>query len=176
MLEELPKFIDPQRLMALTEILTGAIAPSRLRRMRAPYMPRLPVLVTLDVDAEDRRGPHITGRVETEIDATCQRCLGKMSIAIEQLVDIVLVDGDAAPSMDGDNDATELIAIEDERFDIEQFVEDEVVLACPMIPMHDDPVCHTTPTDKRAEGTERKRPFTVLADMLLASEKDKSGK
>ncbi len=171
--EELPKFVDPRRLLAQGGNINGTISPRRLRRVGPPYIPSRPVIVALEISREERGRPHITGRVETEIDATCQRCLGKMIVTVEQLVDIVLV-GDGEPPIADDGDTPEPVTCEDGRFDIERFVEGEVVLACPMIPMHDDPKCHASPSDDGVGSAVRKKPFADLADMLTEREKSKS--
>jgi uncharacterized protein len=175
MREELPKFIDPRRLVEQAGTLAGSVAPARLRRVVAPFAATHPVMVTVEVTIDDIRRPRITGRVETEIDATCQRCLGPMSVTIEQEIDVVLVEG-GTDAADDEDEILDVVEFVDGRFDIEQFVEDEVLLACPMIPMHEGAGCHASPRRQRPENAARKRPFAGLAEMLAANDKGGSGR
>jgi len=168
--EELPKFIDTRRLAQQTRAIVWIVSPTRLKRIGAPYVARYSVMVSIEISAGEGRGERVTGELRTQVGATCQRCLGDMTITIEKQLNAVLVDAaDPAPDV-GDN-AIEVIAVVDDRFDIGQFVEDEVLLECPMIPMHDDLECHSAPDDTMPDGPKRKRPVAGLDDLLAATGK-----
>lgn len=175
MAEELPKFIDPRRLAEQAGTLSGIISPERLRRIKAPYTARRPVTLDLDVNIDDPNRLRMTGRAATELGAICQRCLGDMSVAIVQRIEAVLVDDPEKTVSEVAEDSADIIAIIDGRVDIEQFVEDEIILACPMIPMHDKPDCHASQNQGKASVEQRKKPFAGLAAMLAAGEKHEPG-
>jgi uncharacterized protein len=174
--EELPKFIDTRRLVEQRGAVAGIVSPARLRRVSAPYVAGDPVIVTLEASTEEGLGVRITGEVRTTVGATCQRCLDDMTVTIDKRINAILVDA-ADPVADAGDKALEVIAVVDDRLDIEQLVEDEVLLGCPMIPMHDDLKCHVAPDDTTSNGQQRKRPFAGLDDLLAAAgEKREPGK
>ncbi|TDJ69914.1 MAG: hypothetical protein E2O35_00720, partial [Proteobacteria bacterium] len=131
--EELPKFIDPRRLADQAGSLTGFISPGRLPRVVAPYRLKRPVAVSLSARIDGPWRTHLGGQIKAEVEATCQRCLGVMSVIIEHAIDVIAVHADSSSPVDAD-DAVDVIATANGVFDVERFVEDEVVLACPMFP------------------------------------------
>ena len=169
MLEELPKYIDARRVAEHTGAISGVVESRRLKRIGAPFAAVQPVMVNLDIKVEEPKGLHVTGQITTELKATCQRCLNEMDVGVTKQVDVVLVDSsDRRPPPVARED--DVLPIDQGRIDIDQFVEDEVILGCPMIPFHDDIQCHVTSNEPSPSGAKRKRAFAGL-DELLASAK-----
>lgn len=167
MREELPKYIDPRPLVDQVKAYEGLISASKLSRITAPYAAKLPVSVQLEMSREGQSVPRAVGRIETALAAICQRCLAEMLVSVDKTFDVRLVETSASAGHDEDD--TETVATVDGLFDLERFVEDEVILACPMIPLHNDQNCHAVTSDEQSVGEERTRPFANLGEMLAKS-------
>lgn len=169
MAEELPSFIDIRRLVDETAALRGVVRPQRLTRLPAPFRPVSPLELDLRFDAEQGRRVRVGGRIATEVEAVCQRCLNDMRVAIERDIDVVLVSeepqGAAADGMDDD-----FIVVADGQWAVTEFAEDELILACPMIPAHALADCPVQ-LEKTAVADERRQPFAGLADLLAKDER-----
>lgn len=168
--EELPKFIDPRCLADQAGSVSGFISPGRLPRVVAPYRLKRPVAVSLNARIDGPWRTHLGGQIKAEVEATCQRCLGVMSVIIEHAIDVIAVHADSPSPIDAD-DAVDVIATVNGVFDVERFVEDEVVLACPMFPMHDNPECPPSSNNDGPHEDDRKRPFAGLATLMSATDR-----
>jgi uncharacterized protein len=168
MAEDLPKYVDTRRLVALTGSVSGVVAAARLQRIGAPYAASKSVAVEFELSANDGSELRLIGQIKTEVKATCQRCLEDMDVGIEKIFDVILVDAsDSRPRvLDASKD---VLAIVQGRIDVDQLVEDEVILGCPMIPLHDNPECRASLNTKDMRDEDRKRPFVGLADMIASA-------
>jgi uncharacterized protein len=111
-------------------------------------------------------------RVQGSVRMQCQRCLQPVTLALEVDRPIRFVaDEDEAARLDeeGDDDVLALTA----RLDLLALIEDELILALPIVPRHD--VCPQplqvpggvaadgTPEPVPEEADDRPNPFAVLA-------------
>jgi uncharacterized protein len=99
---------------------------------------------------------------KTIVHRVCQRCLRPMPLPLE--VDCALrfvEDESLAAELDADSD-DDVLALEREH-DLRELVEDELLLALPMVPRHDRCPDATSTADSDADVTERDHPFAALA-------------
>jgi uncharacterized protein len=171
MTQELPTTLDIRRLLERTEPVAGIVSIGRLGRIKQPFEAVADVLVTARVNGDNASPPRLTGQLRTQVGATCQRCLEQMVFDIEKRFDVRLID---AADDKAEQDLDDVAELHEEILNIEQFIEDEVMLACPMIPLHDDENCGASDSSSSQLADERRRPFTGLAE-LLGSTKDKPG-
>lgn len=170
MAEELPSFIDIRHLVDETAELHGSVVPQRLTRLPEPFRPVSPLELALTLDARDGQGIRVRGQLSTEVGAICQRCLNDMRIAITRAIDVVLVSEEpVGAAADGTED--DFVVVEDGHWRLTEFAEDELILACPMIPAHTQAECPVQLEEAEATN-ERRQPFAGLADLLA---KDKRG-
>lgn len=113
------------------------------------------------------------GRMATTVKLTCQRCLEPVATAIDAEVHLWLLrDEEQADRLPDDADF--LVLDENGGIDLAAALEDELILALPLVPMHES--CEAYPVDQSdAEETDapaRPNPFLVLASL----KKDQSGK
>lgn len=114
-------------------------------------------------------------RAEGEFAWECQRCLHAVTlpVAIERSIRFV-ADEAAAAELDADSDDDVLAMAR--QFDLIELVEDELIMASPIVPRHDrcptDVERHMRSEDddgadaeESAESGERKNPFAVLAQL-----------
>lgn len=112
--------------------------------------------------------------VRAEVQRRCQRCLQPVTITLQVRRRLRFVDGEAqAAALDADDDEDDVLAIE-RALDLHALVEDELLLALPMVPRHAH--CSApaagTPGDgaggvaqaAEAEAGEAAHPFAALAN------------
>ena len=172
MAEELPSFIDIRRLVDETAELRGVVPPQRLTRLPEPFRPASPIELVLRFDTRDERGVRVSGQLNTNVDAICQRCLNDMRIAIARDIDVVLV-REEPDSAAAEGTYDDFIVVADGHWRVAEFAEDELILACPMIPAHAEVDCPVQ-LEQAVVANERRQPFAGLAD-LLAKDAGDSG-
>ena len=160
MATELPDEFDCRQLPATGAQLSGAIAAARLRRIELPYRVDGPVRVRLTVQARAGGGFAVSGELAVPLAAQCQRCLEWMVLPLQLPVAVVAVTAAQAAQLED----ADWVALVDEKLQVSELVEDEVLLGCPLAPRHDTATCG--PGAASATVTERKQPFARLADLL----------
>ncbi|MGH8856955.1 MAG: YceD family protein [Polaromonas sp.] len=103
-----------------------------------------------------------------EIPLTCQRCMGAVvtPLVVDQWYRFVANEDIA---MAEDDQSEEDLLVMEPQFDLLAVLEDELLMALPLVPMHDQ--CPVTPTlrageaDLAAEPGEKPNPFAVLAQL-----------
>ncbi len=103
--------------------------------------------------------PSITGHIDTELLVECQRCLEPMVHPVS-LDFALLID---ASDDDVKSFQMDTVYTDDGYLDLFEVIEDELILALPVISMHDDPTCnkHWQP-DSVEQVVEKNNPFSVL--------------
>ena len=96
----------------------------------------------------------------------CERCLAPVALAVEGAFDLVVVDRIAEADAYGAE--TPVVVAPRGRLDVAAVIEDEIILALPLIPMHDDMNCdggqrQFGPADEPAPV--RENPFQALESL-----------
>jgi uncharacterized protein len=109
--------------------------------------------------------PVIEGALEGTVGMTCQRCMQAVQVAIEDDFKVIVVPEERADEPSG----YEPVVADMTRFDVRWLIEDQVLLALPLVPMHEPGEC--APADAPGEADEehedtRQKPFENLRDML----------
>lgn len=110
--------------------------------------------------------PALHLQAEAALPLTCQRCLGEVptQVAVDRHF-IFLPDEDTAAALDDDEEDDLLVLARD--FDLHALIEDEMLLALPLVPMHETcpaPVkTAAQDADFAVAGGERPNPFAALA-------------
>lgn len=121
---------------------------------------------------DEQRIPYLRGRVAGRLEVTCQRCLGLVVLPVDVEFSLGLVktesEGDRLP------DGYEPLIVEPGSMSIAAIVEDELILALPIIARHSDPEA-CGPQVPFGKGlwqnedevpTEQANPFSVLGKLL----------
>ena len=158
------------------------------QRLGRQYRCHEPVRVVLKFSPSERGRVRVTGVLETSLQATCQRCLESVIIDIEQDIAVELMDvagfqTDHVTSADEFDEAVEYQG----KLNLHELIEDELVLACPIVPQHavgecaepDIPESDDKGTNVSAAPTappddapgDKRKPFARLAELIDASEK-----
>jgi len=134
----------------------------------------------IDVAVEDSREglPLVSGRVTGQVGLACQRCLGRLMQAVEVELRLAIVEHDSEFSAPPDFEAWETGDGAVVRPKLGELIEDEVILALPLIARHeDDADCDPLPVrleeaasaaaETPAGGEEggKVNPFAVLKEL-----------
>lgn len=172
--DRLPARFDPFSLSEQRARLEGTLALNAMSRLRevlgisqdgtAEVVLRFAALQAAMVLVE--------GEVSTTVRTRCQRCLADLAIPIAGAIQVALVRSDAEAAKV--QDEFEPWVLGDDMVDTREFIEDELLLSLPAIPVHEDrSECDPTLLElwraKRAEpARETNTPFAVLKDLKLA--------
>lgn len=105
--------------------------------------------------------PTVVGRLETTLVLECQRCLEPMEVPLA-LEFRVMVDADDSVLQESDQDS---IDSDDGYVDLFALVEDELILAIPLVARHEDSKCNEHWPVADAVTETRENPFAVLAQL-----------
>jgi len=132
----LPERVDPRYLVEREGRLCGQLSLARMERLAASLCDGEGA-VFIDVCFQrDEQGRDVAvGHVAARLPVRCQRCLEAMEIAIATALRVAFTDAEGeAPPPDG-YDAVPLVS---DTISLSDLVEDELMLALPMAPVHED--------------------------------------
>jgi len=168
----LPASIDLIRLADQGDHLSGIIPLNRMTRLLTGCRSDEGV-VTVDLSFHydgQRDMRTIIGAVETEISLNCERCLEPMTLLLRSEVNLlVLLPGQESLA------ETDDALIADGPVSLAELVENELLLALPMMPMHPMDQCSATnqvveagsgsSTAEPEQGDNKESPFAELAKL-----------
>jgi uncharacterized protein len=168
----LPEFIDPWHFAEIGKELSDHIRLINFPRLKE-------MLVDQEGEAEfllrfykgEKGRIHITGYVKALLNLECQRCLESVGTSIASEVDVVVVEGyDEAKLL---SDEYEPLLAGDKRIRLNEVIEDELLLALPQVPMHQEDECkaaygnftRSSEHEHDESGEESPNPFAVLKNL-----------
>ena len=105
--------------------------------------------------------PTVTGRLETTLLLECQRCLEPMEVPLELDFSLMV---DASDNILRES-SLDSIDSEEGYIDIFDVVEDELILAAPLVAVHEDADCNRFWPAAETGPETRDNPFAVLAQL-----------
>lgn len=126
--------------------------------------------------AEDgQRRVHATGRVSAQLVLQCQRCTQAFEQTIETAIAGVIVTNDEAAA--DVPRADEPIRVDGDTLDVRALMEDELLLALPMVARCNDPTCRaqyetSAPGVGTQTPTREDNPFAVLGQLKRGDDTD----
>lgn len=154
-----PVVVDSREFVCGRRVIEGAVPLTWLRRLSDQLLDldgNLAVTLEGWQDAEQVSWMRLT--VTGQVSMHCQRCLESMSWPLDIVSLLRLVGpGEAWPDEDLADDGVDAIAAGNE-LDVLSLVEDEVLLALPVAPRHEQ--CELPQTAEKEYGSS---PFTALA-------------
>lgn len=153
--------MDPFRFAAEGRRFGAEIAVGSLDRLADAVAEDSAVLVfRLEGSLDESRNPRLDLAVEGELVLHCQRCLAGLRWPLDIRVALQPVrPGQPIPDEELENDAIDALEVDGE-LDVVALVEDEVLLALPIAPRHED--CEPP---RPEGGTGRESPFAALASL-----------
>ena len=172
MSNRLPIEVNPFRLIEQRRSLSGGVSLQHLPRLRELVLGAEGAFaVEMDFTHSASGLPMIAGRVQGGVTLACQRCLEPVRVGVDTRLNVVLTTSqtDREPEEEG----YEIYIVDDERLFLQDFIEDEILLALPVVPRHDScqpvrPLHDASPDDvdeheDPAQGG-RQNPFAALKD------------
>jgi uncharacterized protein len=152
---------DPFRFAAEGRSLAGEVAVARLGRL-ADVLTDDAGIVTYRIDGrlDAERRPELRVTAQGVLNLRCQRCLGAIAWPLD--LEVVLQPvraGQPIPDEELESDEFDAIEVGDE-LDVVGMVEDEILLALPIAPRHEN--CDSLRPDG---GTVKESPFARLATL-----------
>ncbi|MTI64754.1 YceD family protein [Methylophaga sp.] len=170
MRQQLPKEIDPFRFANTGRELDGKVDLAEMPRLAESLRHTDGVVkVWMRFDIDDTGTPFMEGRFETTLSLTCERCLQEMTLPME--IDSLLGLVRHEKLAEKLSDQYEPWVVDDtELTDPVSVVEDELILALPLVPKHDEdclPDEAKFSGDEEVEEKEAKptSPFSVLSSL-----------
>jgi len=174
----LPPQLDPWRAVKLGAAFAGSATLAELPRLAAAVLGADgPASYALRFERDETRQAVALGQVAMALRLRCQRCLGEVVYAVEAPIALALVrarsDADAlglAPAVEVAEHLDALPLGEDPIHPLD-LIEDELLLALPLVPLHAVGECQpAVPLDlaesAQADGAAApKNPFAVLATL-----------
>ncbi|WP_438969857.1 YceD family protein [Methylophaga sp.] len=137
MLQQLPKEIDPFRFANNGRKLEGELALANMPRLADSLNDKTGlVTVSMQFDVDPTGTPNMQGHFETTLLLTCERCMQQLEHPVE--IDTWLGLVKHAKLAESLAEQYEPWVVEDNQLvDPATVVEDELILALPLVPKHD---------------------------------------
>jgi uncharacterized protein len=164
MLERLPDQFEPMGLAEAGRDFRGVVSIEALPRL-ADYLAESTgqLAVELSFKVDERLVRALTGKLEGQLDLICQRCLDKMAFPLNLQFQLGIVNSEA--EADELPDDYEILLVDGDPIALSQIIEDEIILALPIISKHDDAaLCNGSKLTHKPES-QKESPFAVLKQL-----------
>ena len=164
----LPTQIDPRKLALQGITLEGDFFAKHLPRLSASVEAvNSSMSAVLEFTHDQSRQPLVKGVAKISVDVICQRCLDPVSIEIEAAIALqVIWSEDRIPNISPDYEPWIVV---DKIADLAVVLEDELLLALPIVNYHDPDKCTGSALDSKAVANDEEAvadsPFSVLKQL-----------
>lgn len=160
--------IDPYKAAKIRQVIGLKIAPTAMPRLSEVAGSLEEIQAELEFFWDDQKRLRVTGKVSAQMDITCERCLEPMPFILECPVNAAVVwDEDQITNLSSE---LEPWLGENERINAHELLEDELLLALPIMPAHEQEDCKglaSFSTQAVQEPTsDRQKPFADLASLI----------
>jgi uncharacterized protein len=169
MRDKMRKSYQVQKEVAQKGCFKGEIALSELKRLGellqlddAGVVGRS-IAVTFEFLRSGFDVPMLAGHLQTSLELECQRCLKPLEFPMELDFRLLIDASDELLSQSSED----TLYSNDGYIDIAEVVEDELILAIPLVAMHEDTACNENWRDSElpAETPMKENPFAVLQQL-----------
>lgn len=164
----IPPHIDPRKLADRNATLEGDIPLSALRRLSDSLEDDQGVVhAKFDFGRDEQGSLVFQSQLDVEVKMICQRCLDLVTLPIHSECEYAVVNqGASSQHLPKGYDVLE---VGEDPLDLLALVEEELLLALPIVPLHDQEVCQPPAGPDEPEPSEdevsRSNPFSVLAQL-----------
>ncbi len=175
--------IDPWRAVATEQRFDGEAFASDLPRLNDALSgiggaAEWPARFDLRFGRDPESRPVALGRVALTLRLVCQRCLGEVPIPLDGPIALALVRDDSQGA--GLPDHLDPVVVEEDGIRPLDLVEDELLLAMPLVPLHAEEDCEPLAREFSqgpAPAPSRVNPFAALVGLQApVADPDKGGK
>lgn len=164
----IPSHVDPRKLADRAAILEGELPFESLPRFSEPLADKAgSVRAKFVFEREERRVAVIRFELDAEVKMVCQRCLELAAMPVHVECTYLIVREGASDSVVPKG--YEAVEVGEELLDLLTLAEDELLLALPIVPLHDSEDCQqlagVVEPDTQQNEISRSNPFDVLAQL-----------
>lgn len=158
------RLISPFQLAENQEKLAGSVPVQALARLReAVLSDQGKVNYELRFGKDDQGVVFILGEFSVKLRVTCQRCMQPMDLPLEHKISLAVVNPQDARNIP---DCYEPLAAVDNQIALETLLDEEILLAMPIAPVHEQENCNGRYLlDKYKPATNS--PFAVLKNLKI---------
>jgi len=168
--QHLPAQIAPFKLARQGQVLQGTLKVKGMERLvQALCSDEAEIAVELHFDRDEQGVYFARGHLSADVQMICQRCMKPMSVPVQADVSLgFVVTSEQADKL---SDRYEPCIIAEEPVSLAMIVEDELMLAIPIVALHADQSCEPVLDKLRQEAQEIKQkeeksnPFAVLSQL-----------
>lgn len=167
MLTTLPEHVNPWQMVSTQKSFAGELPLSCLQRLRdAVSGVDGSIHYTLDFDRDEHTVAHLIVGIDTRLMLQCQRTLELFAFPVKQQTKLGLIahDDDRLALPQG----YEPLLVEDDHLDLVRVVEDELLLAIPLVPVAPESAWPEGGYESKAPDApmeENNNPFAVLREL-----------
>ena len=164
----IPPHVDPRKLADREATLEGRLELASLPRLCDPLSDTVgAVQAKFHFARDEQKTVVIRSELEVEVKMVCQRCLELVALPIRSECHYAVVkEGADTQSLPKGYDVLE---VGEDPLDLMTLVEDELLLALPIVPAHDPEDCQQPAGANEPEPSQdevsRSNPFSVLAQL-----------
>jgi len=165
----IPSHIDPRKLADRANTLEGDWPLMQFARLCEQLVSDAGnVHARFEFGRDEQRMIVMRGKLDVEVQMVCQRCLEPATLPVHsEFIYAVLKEG---ASLDGLPKGYDALEVGEEPLDLIAVVEDELLLALPIVPAHDPDKCQhpagfAAAPEPSVNEVSRSNPFDVLAQL-----------
>ncbi len=172
--QRLPFKVDPFRFAHDAVELDSRLPLTQMKRLSAMlYQPDGTAGISLAFAVDALGISILRGRVQASLDLICQRCLEPVHVDVDASLALGFARSEAG--LEQVSSEFEAIRVEDGQVNLLDLLEDEIMLALPQIPRHEENECQAStmadaPEIIEARPEKRENPFSVLAGLKVDKE------
>lgn len=174
----LPQTVQPDRLAERGESLHGTMALKGMARLAGLlHDTDGEVDVVLDFGIDAQRVKFVHGHIRASLHLVCQRCLQLMTFPVDREVNLGLVHSEQ--NAEHLAEGYEPLVLEQPSISLKDMVEDELMLALPIVPKHAPEECGAERShfvskedEERSDAQDegRQHPFSGLDELIKKSD------
>jgi len=169
MKDRLPEHIEPLRLARSQRLLHGRLPLSRMSRLVSSLEDDTGEIdVDLKFDVDVTGIAWMEGHLTGILPLCCQRCMQQLLMPIDVTFKLAMIESESEIERLGEQ-YEPLLLEDDSLLSVVELVEDELLLALPIVPKHDTVKCNAgeeiVEQVVEVKPEQKKNPFAVLADL-----------
>lgn len=170
---EIPHLVEPYKLVELNQQLTGGLDLEELTRITEFFGSQPNKLDYSLICEKDEAGTlflHLS--INTAISLTCQRCMQLFQYSVERETTLQVAETEeAARDLP---EGIEPILLDENRLNLLELLEDELMLAIPIVAMHEvDDCSEKVDVAEEVQEPETHKPFVGLDKLMQKTKQDK---
>ena len=176
MSERFPDLVDPVNLAVAGRQISGELQPVQMKRlMSLLYSDKGIVKVEIEFGVDSQGIRFAKGHIDAEVEVVCQRCMDAVGLEVSTDFQLGIVTSDKqAENLPSDY---EPLLVEVTPMPLPDIIEDELILAIPIIARHADGDCSAEVKDVLKKSPvnneaveEKKSPFAVLEKLKVKTQ------